>query len=49
MFRTFNMGIGLALIVSVESAEKILEEIKSIGETAWIIGQVEKGEGTVKL
>ncbi len=49
MFRTFNMGIGLALIVSVENSEKILEEIKSIGETAWIIGQVEKGEGTVKL
>lgn len=49
MLRTFNMGIGLVLIVPVESAEKVLEEIEGIGEMAWIIGQVQKGEGTVKL
>ncbi|MEA2022509.1 MAG: phosphoribosylformylglycinamidine cyclo-ligase [Candidatus Caldatribacteriota bacterium] len=43
MYRTFNMGIGIALIVSDSEAEKILEELKSINCESYIIGQVIKG------
>jgi len=43
MYRTFNMGIGMVLIVSNSEAEKILEELESINCEAYLIGQVIKG------
>ena len=43
MYRTFNMGIGMVLIVSNIEAEKILEELESINCEAYLIGQVIKG------
>ena len=43
MYRTFNMGIGMVVIVSDSKAEKILEELESINCEAYLIGQVIKG------
>ena len=46
MFNTFNMGVGLVLSVDKNDAEAIVKEIVSMGDVAYIIGQVEaKGPG----
>jgi phosphoribosylformylglycinamidine cyclo-ligase len=43
MFRTFNMGIGLVLVVAREHADHCRTLLASLGETAWIIGEVKAG------
>ncbi|XP_006886812.1 PREDICTED: trifunctional purine biosynthetic protein adenosine-3 [Elephantulus edwardii] len=40
MARTFNCGIGAALVVSKDLAEQILESIQRHKEEAWVIGSV---------
>jgi phosphoribosylformylglycinamidine cyclo-ligase len=47
MFRTFNMGIGLVMVVSPEEADRILEELKD--EEPKIIGKIFQGTGGVEL
>jgi len=44
MFRVFNMGIGLILVVSEEEVDKILSVLKEKGEKAFVIGDVVRGE-----
>ena len=41
MFRTFNMGTGMVLIVKKEDTESILGKL----ENAWLIGEIVKGQG----
>jgi len=48
MLRTFNMGIGYCLIADEAGARKILDTADTAGETAYRIGTVTKGDGTVK-
>ena len=43
MYRTFNMGIGMVLIVSDRESEKILEELRIMGCDSCLIGKVIKG------
>jgi len=43
MYRTFNMGIGMVLVVSDSIAEKIMEELNSLDCETYIIGQVIRG------
>ena len=40
MYRTFNMGIGLVLIVARENHEVVLENIQKSNETAYVIGEL---------
>jgi phosphoribosylformylglycinamidine cyclo-ligase len=42
MFRVFNMGIGMILIASEKEAEEIIRQLGSLGETASVIGWIEK-------
>ncbi len=49
MYNTFNMGIGMALIVSKEDKEKALEILKQAGETAYIIGEVIEGNKEINI
>ncbi|RLM98257.1 phosphoribosylformylglycinamidine cyclo-ligase, chloroplastic/mitochondrial [Panicum miliaceum] len=44
MRRTFNMGIGMVLVVSRESADRIIEDTHG-SSPAYRIGEVIKGEG----
>lgn len=39
--RTFNLGIGMALIVAAGQADSVLSALRAAGETAWIIGEVQ--------
>lgn len=43
MHRTFNMGVGMILIVAKEKGIEIVDRLTELGETAWIIGEVHKG------
>ena len=43
MYRVFNMGIGLVLIVSPASAEAMMTHLLAMGEQAWLIGEVVAG------
>ncbi|RZC66326.1 hypothetical protein C5167_010017 [Papaver somniferum] len=45
MMRTFNMGIGMVLVVSSEAADRILEEERQEGNVVYRIGEVVNGEG----
>ncbi|MCM3786729.1 phosphoribosylformylglycinamidine cyclo-ligase [Neobacillus mesonae] len=47
MFTTFNMGIGLVLVVSEADAEKTLSTLRANGEEAYTIGRVTEGGGIV--
>lgn len=40
MYRTFNMGIGMVLIVPAEETEKIIKKANSLSEKAYLIGEV---------
>ena len=40
MYRTFNCGVGLILAVPSDSAEQTLAALKTLGEDAWVIGQI---------
>lgn len=37
--RTFNLGIGMTLIVAAGEADGVLNALRAAGETAWIIGE----------
>jgi len=49
MHRTLNMGIGMVLIVTKERAMAIVEKLNSIGENAYVIGEVRKGTREVVI
>ncbi|NMO97420.1 phosphoribosylformylglycinamidine cyclo-ligase [Paenibacillus lemnae] len=47
MFTTFNMGIGMVVIVSEQDAAQALDLLKGNGEEAYVIGRVTSGERVV--
>ncbi len=48
MFKTFNMGIGMVLVVNQADSKKTIKRLEQLGEKAFIIGQVEKGNRVVE-
>ncbi|WP_404303387.1 phosphoribosylformylglycinamidine cyclo-ligase [Paenibacillus sp. DP01] len=47
MFTTFNMGIGMVIVVEAEHAQTALEVLKEQGEAAYVIGKVTEGSSIV--
>ncbi len=47
MLRTFNLGVGLAIVCAPADAESIIAHLGSKGVPAWRIGETLKGEGRV--
>ena len=48
MFNTFNMGVGMCVVVAKEDADKAIEILKANGENAYRIGEiVESDEGVI--
>jgi len=45
MYRTFNMGLGLVLVVPPESSAAALQVLGERGLDAWAVGRVEAGSG----
>jgi phosphoribosylformylglycinamidine cyclo-ligase len=48
MYRVFNMGIGLVLLVSPYYAESIQQQLVTCGLESWLIGHVNEGEQGVR-
>ncbi|MDP2940043.1 MAG: phosphoribosylformylglycinamidine cyclo-ligase [Candidatus Omnitrophota bacterium] len=49
MFRTFNMGLGMVLIVDTKDANFIKNKLSSFGLKSWVIGKVIKGNKKVEI
>jgi phosphoribosylformylglycinamidine cyclo-ligase len=49
MYNTFNMGIGMCLVVSKEDAARAVEELQKAGQKAAVIGEIVAGEKGVVL
>ena len=49
MFRTFNMGIGMVLVVSEQEAPRVMRHLAGNGEICWRIGEVVAGKGEVAM
>jgi len=47
MYRVFNMGVGLVLVVSPYYAESIRHQLNHCGVESWLIGRAEQGAGGV--
>ena len=43
MYRVFNMGIGMVLVVSADHAHEIANELRGAGETVYAIGKIVEG------
>ncbi len=48
MFNTFNMGIGMSLVVAKDDADRAMETLRAAGEQPVLLGETIPGEG-VKL
>ena len=49
MFNTFNMGVGMSVVVSASDADKALEILKANGEDAYIIGNVIRSDEKIVI
>ena len=49
MFNTYNMGVGMSVVVAKEDADKSLEILRANGEDAYIIGEIAKSEDGVVI
>lgn len=49
MYNTFNMGIGMAIVIAKENQEKALETLKQAGEEAYVIGEVVEGNKEIHI
>lgn len=49
MFRVFNMGIGMVIIVRSASANAVMQTLSKAGETVYKIGRIKAGKPEVEL
>lgn len=49
MFNTFNMGVGMCLAVSPETADAAIQAIAAAGEKATVLGEIAEGSEGVQL
>ena len=50
MFNTFNMGVGMCVIVAPEDADRAMEILRSQGEQVTVIGEVvPRGESEIEI
>ena len=49
MFNTFNMGVGMSVVVAPDKADEAVRILRAQGVNAYIMGQIVPGEGGVEL
>ena len=49
MFNTYNMGVGMSVIVSADEADKALKILKDNGEDAYVIGGIVESEDKITI
>ena len=47
MYNTFNMGVGMSIVVPADQVETALEILRGAGEDAYVIGEIIKGDDGV--
>ena len=49
MFNTFNMGVGMSIVVAAEDADAAIAILGSYGENAYVIGEIKQAEERIVL
>ena len=49
MYNTFNMGVGMSIVVSREDADKAIQILKANGEDAYLIGEIVASEEKITI
>ena len=49
MFNTYNMGVGMSLVVDSDKADEALQILKQSGEDAYLIGEITKSDAGVVI
>ena len=49
MFNTFNMGVGMSVVVPENQVEKALSILKNAGEDAYVIGKIVEGQEGIRI
>ena len=49
MFNTYNMGVGMSVIVPADEAEKALKLLRDNGVDAYTIGEIVEGESKIEI
>ena len=49
MYRTFNMGIGMVLVISPQRLDRVQEYLQNNGHPYFLIGEIQKGEQKVQI
>ena len=49
MFNTYNMGVGMTVIVSKDTADQALDALKANGCEAYVLGEIVTGEDKVAI
>ena len=49
MYNTYNMGVGMSVVVPASEADAAIEILKANGEDAYVIGEIIKGDDGVVL
>ena len=49
MFNTFNMGVGMSIVVDKDDVEKSLEILRANGEDAYVIGEIDESDERVVI
>jgi phosphoribosylformylglycinamidine cyclo-ligase len=49
LYQVFNMGIGMVAIVPANRSNEILRFLRSQKQSSWLIGEVRKGKGRVRI
>ncbi|MEZ5445136.1 MAG: phosphoribosylformylglycinamidine cyclo-ligase [Gammaproteobacteria bacterium] len=47
MFRTFNCGVGMVIVIAPEHLNAALTFLRAAGESAWKLGEIEPADGAV--
>ena len=46
MYRTFNCGVGMVIVVAEEDQAKTLASLSNAGERPWVIGHIKQNTGS---
>ena len=49
MFNTFNMGVGMSVVVPAAQADEALSVLRACGEDAYVMGEIVKSDGGEKI
>ena len=49
MFNTYNMGVGMSVVVSREDVDTAIEILKANGEDAYVIGEIVESEEKIEI